>query len=227
MTLGAFFAPRRKAGDQEKTGAVHPRASQQSYRGAAVPAGWVLEHGCLLVRQFGEPPASTTRLVAFDFDDTLCPNDYSRPEPEHWAHLYRHAPAHVRGLVASGAGLAVLSNECLDRLKNVDVLRRKLKNKCGRIDRWAEDVGVPVLCLVALTKKDADDPRKFHKSRGAGMWTRAFEALGVATDSSAASSSSSSYYVGDSKDDAALAAAAAVPFHHVRDYFTRLHPPPP
>ena len=36
-------------------------------------------------------------------------------------------------------------------------------DKCSKIKAWAEDVNVPVLALVALSKQDAT---RYHKSQG-------------------------------------------------------------
>ena len=212
----AFFQPRKKAAAAPAAAAATGR-----YRGAKIPAGWDLRHGCLLVRRWGAAPPRTERLLGFDFDDTLVPLNYARPEPSQWSHLYGHAPAHLRSLDGA-TGLAVLSNECLDRLKKVEVLENKLRQKCGRLDNWARDVAVPVLCCVALTKLD-DDARKFHKAKGAGMWDFALDELGVADK---AACNARSCYVGDSDADANLARVAGVRYHHVRDYFGAMFPRP-
>ena len=212
----AFFQPRKKAAAAPAAAAATGR-----YRGAKIPAGWDLRHGCLLVRRWGDAPPHTERLLGFDFDDTLVPLNYARPEPSQWSHLYGHAPAHLRSLDGT-TGLAVLSNECLDRLKKVEVLENKLRQKCGRLDNWARDVAVPVLCCVALTKLD-DDARKFHKAKGAGMWDFALDELGVADK---AACNARSCYVGDSDADANLARVAGVRYHHVKDYFGAMFPRP-
>lgn len=211
----AFFQPRKKAA------AAPAAAATGRYRGAKIPAGWDLRHGCLLVRRWGDAPPHTERLLGFDFDDTLVPLNYARPEPSQWSHLYGHAPGHLRSLDAT-TGLAVLSNECLDRLKKVEVLENKLRQKCGRLDNWARDVAVPVLCCVALTKLD-DDARKFHKAKGAGMWDFALDELGVADK---AACNARSCYVGDSDADENLARVAGVRYHHVKDYFGAMFPRP-
>ncbi|KAH8074550.1 5'-tyrosyl-DNA phosphodiesterase [Aureococcus anophagefferens] len=210
----AFFQPRKKA-------APAAAAATGRYRGAKIPAGWDLRHGCLLVRRWGDAPPHTERLLGFDFDDTLVPLNYARPEPSQWSHLYGHAPGHLRSLDAT-TGLAVLSNECLDRLKKVEVLENKLRQKCGRLDNWARDVAVPVLCCVALTKLD-DDARRFHKAKGAGMWDFALDELGVADK---AACNARSCYVGDSDADANLARVAGVRYHHVKDDFGAMFPRP-
>ena len=57
------------------------------------------------------------RLAGFDFDDTLSPLDWGKPDA--WSHLYGHAPRVIRQLHADGHAVAVLSNECLDRYKPV------------------------------------------------------------------------------------------------------------
>ena len=57
------------------------------------------------------------RLAGFDFDDTLSPLDWGKPDA--WSHLYGHAPRVIRQLHADGHAVAVLSNECLDRYKAV------------------------------------------------------------------------------------------------------------
>lgn len=212
----AFFQPRKKAAAAPAAAAATGR-----YRGAKIPAGWDLRHGCLLVRRWGDAPPHTERLLGFDFDDTLVPLNYARPEPSQWSHLYGHAPGHLRSLDGT-TGLAVLSNECLDRLKKVEVLENKLRQKCGRLDNWARDVAVPVLCCVALTKLD-DDARKFHKAKGAGMWDFALDELGVADK---AACNARSCYVGDSDADANLARVAGVRYHHVKDYFGAMFPRP-
>ncbi|KAH8097364.1 5'-tyrosyl-DNA phosphodiesterase [Aureococcus anophagefferens] len=206
--------PRKKA-------APAAAAATGRYRGAKIPAGWDLRHGCLLVRRWGDAPPHTERLLGFDFDDTLVPLNYARPEPSQWSHLYGHAPGHLRSLDAT-TGLAVLSNECLDRLKKVEVLENKLRQKCGRLDNWARDVAVPVLCCVALTKLD-DDARRFHKAKGAGMWDFALDELGVADK---AACNARSCDVGDSDADANLARVAGVRYHHVKDYFGAMFPRP-
>ena len=66
------------------------------------------------------------------------------------------------------------------------------------------------LALVALSKQDAT---RYHKSQGDGMWRKACEERGV----------SGGFYVGDSADDESLARFAGVPFHHVEEFFERMH----
>ena len=135
---------------------------------------------------------------------------------------YRSSASPELRPVDGTTGLAVLSNECLDRLKKVEVLENKLRQKCGRLDNWARDVAVPVLCCVALTKLD-DDARKFHKAKGAGMWDFALDELGVADK---AACNARSCYVGDSDADENLARVAGVRYHHVKDYFGAMFPRP-
>ena len=201
-----FFAPRKPA-KRAKTAV--------KYRGAAVPDGWELDGDLLVGRFGGDPrappwPENAARVAGFDFDDTLSPLDWGTPDA--WSHLYEHAPTVVRKLAADGAAIAVISNECLDRYKRLDYLEKKMRDKCSKIGAWAEDVGVPVLALIALSKKDET---KYHKSCGDGMWRRACADLGV----------SGGFYVGDSKDDENLARVAGVPFHHVKAFFERVHAP--
>ena len=148
------------------------------------------------------------RLAGFDFDDTLSPLDWGKPDA--WSHLYGHAPRVIRQLHADGHAVAVLSNECLDRYKRLDYLEKKMRDKCSKIKAWAEDVNVPVLALIALSKQDAT---RYHKSQGDGMWRKACEERGV----------SGGFYVGDSADDESLARFAGVPFHHVKEFFERMH----
>jgi len=45
------------------------------------------------------------------------------------------------------------------------------------------------------------------------MWRKACEERGV----------SGGFYVGDSADDESLARFAGVPFHHVKEFFERMH----
>ena len=135
---------------------------------------------------FGGAPQSSTQLAGFDFDDTLSPLDWGRPDA--WSHLYGHAPRVIRQLAADGHAIVVLSNECLDRYKRLDYLEKKMRDKCSKIQAWAADVNVPVLALVALSKQD---PTKYHKSQGDSMWRKACGDRGVI----------GGFYVGDSADD--------------------------
>ena len=93
------------------------------YRGAAIPDGWELVDDALLVGRFGGASQSSTQLAGFDFDDTLSPLDWGRPDA--WSHLYGHAPRVIRQLHADGHAVAVLSNECLDRYKPVHESNRR------------------------------------------------------------------------------------------------------
>ena len=104
----SFFAPRTK---RTKT------AATVKYRGAAIPDGWELVDDALLLGRFGESSQMVRRLAGFDFDDTLSPLDWGKPDA--WSHLYGHAPRVIRQLHADGHAVAVLSNECLDRYKPV------------------------------------------------------------------------------------------------------------
>ena len=148
------------------------------------------------------------RLAGFDFDDTLSPLDWGKPDA--WSHLYGHAPRVIRQLALDGHAVVVLSNECLDRYKRLDYLEKKMRDKCSKIQAWAADVSVPVLALIALSKQDAT---RYHKSQGDGMWRKACEERGVR----------GGFYVGDSADDESLARFAGVPFHHVKEFFERMH----
>ncbi|KAH8046885.1 5'-tyrosyl-DNA phosphodiesterase [Aureococcus anophagefferens] len=186
----AFFQPRKKA-------APAAAAATGRYRGAKIPAGWDLRHGCLLVRRWGDAPPHTERLLGFDFDDTLVPLNYARPEPSQWSHLYGHAPGHLRSLDAT-TGLAVLSNECLDRLKKVEVLENKLRQKCGRLDNWARDVA----------------------AKGAGMWDFALDELGVA-DKAACNAQAARRRLGRGREPRASPACATT----TSDYFGAMFPP--
>ena len=87
------------------------------YRGAAIPDGWELVDDALLLGRFGRSSQMVRRLAGFDFDDTLSPLDWGKPDA--WSHLYGHAPRVIRQLHADGHAVAVLSNECLDRYKPV------------------------------------------------------------------------------------------------------------
>ena len=80
--------------------------SSATYRGAPVPEPWALVDDALLVASFGGAPAAPKRLAGFDFDDTLSPLDFARPE--HWSHLHVHAPRVIRKLVEGGSAIAVL-----------------------------------------------------------------------------------------------------------------------
>ncbi len=195
----SFFAPRTKR--TKTTAAV-------KYRGAAIPDGWELVDDALLVGRFGGAPRAAQRIAGFDFDDTLSPLDWGRPGA--WSHLYGHAPRVIRQLAADGHAIVVLSNECLDRYKRLYYLEKKMRDKCSKVQAWAADVSVPVLALVALSKQDET---RYHKSQGDGMWRKACEDRGV----------SGGFYVGDSADDESLARFAGVPFHHVKEFFERMH----
>ena len=195
----SFFAPRTK---KAKT------AATVKYRGAAIPDGWELVGDALLVGRFGGSSQMVRRLAGFDFDDTLSPLDWGRPDA--WSHLYAHAPRVIQQLAADGHAIVVLSNECLDRYKRLDYLEKKMRDKCSKIGAWAADVKVPVLALIALSKQDET---KYHKSQGDGMWRKACADRGV----------SGGFYVGDSADDESLARFAGVPFHHVKEFFERMH----
>jgi HAD superfamily hydrolase (TIGR01662 family) len=195
----SFFAPRTK---RTKT------AAAVKYRGAAIPDGWQLVDDALLVGHFGSAPRAAQRLAGFDFDDTLSPLDWGRPDA--WSHLYAHAPRVIQQLAADGHAIVVLSNEFLDRYKRLDYLEKKMRDKCSKIGAWAADVKVPVLALIALSKQDET---KYHKSQGDGMWRKACADRGV----------SGGFYVGDSADDESLARFAGVPFHHVKEFFERMH----
>jgi len=194
-----FFAPRTK---KLKT------TTTVKYRGAAIPDGWELVDGALLLGRFGASSQMVRRLAGFDFDDTLSPLDWGKPDA--WSHLYGHAPRVIRQLHADGHAVAVLSNECLDQYKRLDYLEKKMRDKCSKIKAWADDVNVPVLALVALSKQDAT---RYHKSQGDSMWRKACGDRGVI----------GGFYVGDSADDESLARFAGVPFHHVKEFFERMH----
>ena len=219
--MASFFAPKAKKpkpnGAAAHASTTTTTTTTRTYRGAAVPEGWTLVHGALLVaRVNGAEATPASRLTAFDFDDTLCPCDWGRMDPSNWSHLYSHAPKVLRKLRDGGDALAVLSNECLDRYKKPDVIEKRLFQKCGKIMNWAIDIGTPVLCCVALTKLEGDE-RRFHKSRGDGMWTYAVDALDV-------QDLAASCFVGDSKDDLNMATIAKVKYFHVQKFFTQVHP---
>ncbi len=98
----------------------------------------------------------------------------------------------------------------MHRYKRLDYLEKKMRDKCSKIQAWAEDVNVPVLALVALSKQDAT---RYHKSQGDSMWRKAQGDRGVI----------GGFYVGDSTDDESLARFAGVPFHHVKEFFELMH----
>ncbi|KAK3247316.1 hypothetical protein CYMTET_43180 [Cymbomonas tetramitiformis] len=203
------------------------RGGATKCREVQLPPPWRLVQGTLLVACFngdynahagGEP-----KVAGFDFDDTLCPRDFRVHGAEAWSHMYPHAPAVLRRLVQDGYAIVVASNESLDRLKNQAPIQKTLDQKCGRIARWAADVGVPVLALVATSKKDTVG--SFHKAVGSGMWRFAAEALEVP-------SATDSFFVGDAagrpadhgEDDKRFAKEAGLAFYNEKRFFEELHP---
>ena len=168
------------------------------------PDGWQLVDGALLVGRSAAP-------AEFDATRGLRLRRHARLSTG--AGRTRGRPAHAPRLFSSSSPTATLlssSNECLDRYKRLDYLEKKMRDKCSKIQAWAADVNVPVLALIALSKQDET---KYHKSQGDGMWRKACADRGV----------SGGFYVGDSADDESLARFAGVPFHHVKEFFERMH----
>lgn len=197
--LDSFFAPARS------------KLKRCTYRGAELPDNYRLVDNELLVASLGGGDLPKEKpLAAFDFDNTLAVLDWSRPI--YWKHVYAHAPAVLRELARSYA-IAVLSNESVDHLKQAASIEKRLRYKCTRINQWVAEFGRPLLVCVALSKRATD----FHKSVGAGMWRFACAELSVPQNSP-------SFFVGDSEHDEHMAACANVPYHHVDDFFTKLHP---
>ncbi|KAJ1449814.1 Endonuclease/exonuclease/phosphatase [Pelagophyceae sp. CCMP2097] len=214
-TAAAAFPPAPPAGGSK------PRGGAVLFRDVEVPEGWVLHGTSLLAKYFGDAAAAgNVALAAFDFDETLCPRDFGETGTAAWAHRFKHIPTVLQKLHSDGFAFAVLTNESLDRFKDPAVVKRKIAEKCGRLEHWATDktrgLGLPVLVCVALSKKDDG---LFHKSRGAGMWTHAAKALGVSADDPRA------FFVGDSADDRNMAAAAKTTFHYYTDFWNTVHPP--
>ena len=119
-----------------------------------------------------------------------------------------------------------------DHLKNAKPLEEQLGPKCHRVASWAQDLGVPVLALIAISKSGGVSSRggTFHKQPrtdggNAGMMHLAEELLGLAPGSSTAGS----FFVGDAAgrdgdhgdDDKRLAASANVPFYDEKTFFER------
>eukprot|EP00854_Cymbomonas_tetramitiformis_P006096 gene6096-7316_t len=215
----------------------HAEVSGRDAGGAAkaAAADVTISKGTLLVACFngdynahagGEP-----KVAGFDFDDTLCPRDFrvaasSLPQDIVGGMRTNLAVALENAAFAhnlDGYAIVVASNESLDRLKNQAPIQKTLDQKCGRIARWAADVGVPVLALVATSKKDTVG--SFHKAVGSGMWRFAAEALEVP-------SATDSFFVGDAagrpadhgEDDKRFAKEAGLAFYNEKRFFEELHP---
>ena len=61
-------------------------------RGVEVPPGWSVVGGSLLVWSHLSP-APSTRIAAFDFDDTLAKTALGGFDPNAWTNLFPHVPA--------------------------------------------------------------------------------------------------------------------------------------
>ena len=61
-------------------------------RGVEVPPGWSVVGGSLLVWSHLSP-APSTRIAAFDFDDTLAKTALGGFDPNAWSNLFPHVPA--------------------------------------------------------------------------------------------------------------------------------------
>ena len=189
-------------------------------RGVAVPPGWVVHGGSLLVWAYGERrPAS--KIAAFDFDGCLAATPLGGNDPAAWRMQFAHVPATLRALSASGHAVIVVTNESMDRFKKPDAISGCVRKKCGRLEGFARAVGVPLLVLCATAKDDFRKPQ-------VGAWAHFCATLngGRAVDRAA------SFFVGDaagrphdhSDSDRAFAAAAGLPFFDEKDFFLRRHP---
>jgi len=145
----------------------------------------------------------------------------------------------LRQLHARGYIILVCTNESVDHLKNPQPLQDQLTPKCTRLSRWAEDVGVPILALCALSKKGGSSGTgpPLHPTTGhtihkqpqaakgnAGMWHMAEDLMGLPRGGG---SGSGSFFVGDAAgregdhgdDDRRLAHSAGVQFYTEREFF--------
>ena len=189
--------PRKRRRPRQSSTAA--RRSRTAGSSSTTRCSWGASEGLRRVRRASRASTSTTRSRR----STGAGRTRGRTH-------YAHAPRVIQQLAADGHAIVVLSNECLDRYKRLDYLEKKMRDKCSKIGAWAADVNVPVLALVALSKQDET---RYHKSQGDGMWRKACEDRGV----------SGGFYVGDSADDESLARFAGVPFHHVKEFFERMH----
>jgi len=203
--------------------------------------------GCIVAR-FNEPtdaPFEPSCIAGFDFDNTLSPRggrgvapgaieiSMGDKDPAKWYHFFPHAPAVLRELVASGHALVVATNESTDHLKKKTPIEGAIQMKCGRVARWAADVGVPVLAFVALSKRARHAPSGayFHKKQEAdtdnsGMWQAAAAFLDLSPRADG------SFFCGDAAgrerdhgdDDMLLARNARVRFYDEKAFFLERHP---
>ena len=149
-----------------------------------------------------------------------------------WNHKFGSSQAAMlRALASRGYTLVVCTNESIDHLKNAQPLHDQLTPKLTRVAAWAADVGVPILALVAISKKTGVAPsgHTLHKqprsaAGNAGMWHVAESLLGLAPGGG---SGGDSFFVGDAAgregdhgdDDRRLAASAGVRFFTDTEFF--------
>lgn len=137
----------------------------------------------------------------------------------------------LRALASRGFSLVVCTNESVDHLKNPAPLLDQLTPKLARLSAWAADVGVPLVVLVAISKKAgvSSAGHTLHKqpttsAGNAGMWHVAEALLGAPPGGG---SGGESFFVGDAAgrptdhgdDDKRLAASAGVRFYTEIDFF--------
>ena len=86
-------------GDDEPRARERERDVCTTLRGVEVPPGWSVVGGSLLVWSHLSP-APSTRIAAFDFDDTLAKTSLGGFDPNAWTNLHPHVPAPQAGLHA-------------------------------------------------------------------------------------------------------------------------------
>ena len=247
-----------------------------SLRGVGLPPGWRALAGSLLTWTYGTP-APSAKVAAFDFDGTLARCAWHRAlrpppaatlltvlgardgstqlqgfDPNGWEMQFAQVPRVLEKLAADGYTLLIITNESLDRYKNVRratlprhpsanvradsavsqeaPLAKAIRKKVGRIEGFAKAAGVPLTVLCA-TAKDS------YRKPGARSWSHFAGAHngGVEVDPTR------SFYVGDaagrparagrkedfSDSDRAFAAAVGIRFYTETEFFLAERQPPP
>lgn len=213
-------APKQRVAAPATTAFSLPPGARE-LRGVAVPDGWTVHGGSMLVKVFGDFRPSAA-IAAFDFDGCLARTPLGGNDPKAWSMQYPHVPQVLSTLSAAHA-IVIVTNESMDRFKKPEAIRAAILKKTGRLEGFAAAAKVPLLALCATAKDDFRKP-------GLGAWRFTQQ---IASGAGKQVDAAASFFVGDaagrqgdhSDSDLAFARGAGLPFFNEKAFFEQEHPP--
>jgi bifunctional polynucleotide phosphatase/kinase len=108
-------------------------------------------------------PCAIARVYAFDLDSTLIKTKSGRPFPTSatdWVFWHESVPQRLKQLTADGYLIVVFTNQAGIHQKNKTFSTKLATRLCTKIDDVIDQVGVPMVVVVATTNDKFRKPSK-------------------------------------------------------------------